>query len=270
LKAVQRFWPNENYWLCIALALTLVGCGASSGGMRSASEAVSSTATENPARARAKAHTELASQYYQARNMAVALEEVGIAIDADPSYAPVYSVRGLIQMYLKENEAADENFRKALTLAPGDPEINNNYGWFLCQIGRERESFKYFLSAVKNTLYQTPEMSLVNAGLCSLRINDFKGAEDYYQKALAMGRNRQAVLLPLAQLEYRKGDVLEAQHHLVEYHRLAVPSAESLWLGVRVERKLENKSAETDLSAQLRRRFPESKEARELRRGNFE
>jgi type IV pilus assembly protein PilF len=270
LRSVSQFWPAGSYFLGVFFALSLVACSTSPGGMRSASEAVSSTATENPARARAKAHTELASQYYQVGNMAVALEEVGIALAADPSYAPVYSVRGLIQMYLRENEAADENFRKALMLAPGDPEINNNYGWFLCQIGREAESFKFFVSAVKNTLYQTPEMSLVNAGLCSLRVNDFKGAEEYYQKALAMGRNRQAVLLPLAQLEYRKGDFLEAQHHLAEYHRLVVPSAESLWLGVRVERKLDNKSTEGDLSAQLRRRFPESKEARELRRGNFE
>lgn len=255
----------------VLVSLSMIGaCAETSGGMRSASEATSSAASESPSRARAKAHTELASQYFQAGNMAVALEEVAIAIDADRDYAPVYNVRGLIQMYLKENDAADENFRKALDLAPGDPEINNNYGWFLCQIGREPESFKFFIASVKNTLYQTPEKSLINAGLCALRINDLKGAEDYYQKALALGRNNKSVLLPIAHLEYRKGDFHEARHYLAEYHRVVVPSAESLWLGVRVERKLANRSAETDLAAQLRRRFPESKEARELRRGNFE
>ena len=252
------------------LMLVFLSACSNSGGLRSASEAVSSSAAENPARARAKAHTELASQYFQAKNMAVALEEVAIAINSDPDYAPVYNIRGLIQMYLKENEAANENFQKALSLAPGDPEINNNYGWFLCQTDRERESFKYFIAAVKNTLYQTPEKSLVNAGLCSLKINDLKGAEDYYQKALAMGRSNQAVLLPLAHLEYKKGDFLEARHYLAEYHRRSVPSSESLWLGIRVEKKLDNRSAEADLSTQLRRRFPESKEARDLRRGNFE
>ena len=261
---------RHDWLLCVAALLFIGGCASSGGGMRSASEAVSSAATESPARARAKAHTELASQYFQNKNMAVALEEIAIAIEADPAYAPVYNVRGLIQMYLKENDAADENFRRAIQLAPGDPEINNNYGWFLCQTGRETESFSYFVAAVKNTLYQTPEKSLVNAGLCSLKINDVKGAEDYFQKALAMGRGGQSVLLPLAQLEYRKRDYYEARHYLAEYHRVAVPSAESLWLGVRVERKLDNKSAETDLTAQLRRRFPDSKEARDLRRGNYE
>ena len=102
------------------LMLVFLSACSNSGGLRSASEAVSSSAAENPARARAKAHTELASQYFQAKNMAVALEEVAIAINSDPDYAPVYNIRGLIQMYLKENEAANENFQKALSLAPGD------------------------------------------------------------------------------------------------------------------------------------------------------
>lgn len=255
--------------LGLVALLVVGGCGGE-GSMRSASEPVSSTAVEGKARARARAHAELAAQYFQNKNMAVALEEVAIAIDADPGYAPAYSVRGMVQMFLKENDAADENFRKALSLAPGDPEISNNYGWFLCQSGREPESFRYFMAAVKNTLYQTPEKSLINAGICATRINDLKGAEDYYQKALAVGGNGQAVFLPLAQLEYRKGDFHEARHYLAEFHRTSVPTAESLWLGVRVERKLDNRSAENDLAGQLRRRFAESKEARDLRRGNYE
>lgn len=268
---------NDLIWRCLRALLVLamtwvvVACGGvAGGGMRSASEPVSSSASDSVPRARARAHTELASQYFQARNMAVALEEIGIAIEADPSYAPIYNVQGLIQMYLLENDAADENFRKALSLAPSDPEINNNYGWFLCQTGRERDSFAYFMAAVKNTLYLTPEKSLINAGLCATRINDLKAAEQYYQKAIALGRNNQAAYLPLAQLEFKKGDLLEARHYLAEFHRVSVPSAESLWLGIKVERKLENRSAESDLASQLRRRYPDSKEARELRRGNFE
>lgn len=267
LNQLRRLLPILSF----GVTLLLVGCASTdSGGLRSASEPVSSATKEGQGRARARAHTELAAQYFQNQNMAVALDEIAIAIAADPTYAPVYSIRGLIQMYLKENEAADENFRKALSLAPSDPEINNNYGWYLCQTGRERESFKFFTAAVKNSLYQTPEKSLVNAGLCALRMNDLKGAEDYYQKALAMGRNRQVALLPLAQLEYQKGEYAEVVHLLADFHRLTVPSAESLWLAVRAERKLGNRSAETDFATQLRRRFPESKESRELRRGNFE
>ena len=101
---------------------------------------MSKTPAVGDARNRAKIHTELASLYFENANMAVALEEVRIALAADAGYAPAYNVRGLVHMYLRENGAADESFRRAVALAPGDPEVNNNYGWFLCQTGREREA----------------------------------------------------------------------------------------------------------------------------------
>jgi len=254
--------------MALLVASLLAGCATDS--LRTHGEPEKAAAAETKARQRARAHVDLAALYFQERNMAVALEEVAIAIDADPTYAPAYNVRGLVQMYLKENGPADENFRKALDLTPIDPEINNNYGWFLCQVGREQESFKYFMAALKNSLYKTPEISLVNAGLCSVKINDLKGAEEYYQKALLMGRNRAVVLVPMAQLEFRRGDFPEAMHHLEEYHRLAAPNAESLWLAVRAERKLGNRRAENEYATQLRRSFPDSREARDLRRGSYE
>ena len=41
-------------------------------------------------------------------------------------------------------DKADANFRQGLKLSPKDPELNNNYGWYLCQTGRQRESIRYF------------------------------------------------------------------------------------------------------------------------------
>lgn len=222
------------------------------------------------ARQRAKVHTELASLYYQQGNMAVALDEVRVALRADASYAPAYSMRGLVQMYLLENAAAEESFQRALRLAPGDPEINNNFGWFLCQTGREQQSLTYFLEAIKNPLYQSPERSYTNAGICAMQIRDFRLAEEYLQKALRYGRNRGQALLQMASLRYLTNDYQDARDYLTSHHELSEPSAESLWLALRVSRKLNNESLEASYASQLRRRFPDSREARELKRGNFE
>ena len=63
---------------------------------------------------RAKIHTELAAAYYQAGAMKVALDEVRLALEADPDFVQAYSLRGLIYGNLKENAKADEDFRKAL------------------------------------------------------------------------------------------------------------------------------------------------------------
>ena len=48
-------------------------------------------------RTRAKLHTELGSLYFQDGNMAVALDELRIAIEADSDYASAYNVRGLVR-----------------------------------------------------------------------------------------------------------------------------------------------------------------------------
>ncbi|MCJ7838846.1 MAG: type IV pilus biogenesis/stability protein PilW [Burkholderiales bacterium] len=135
-------------------------------------------------RNRARIHTELASAYFERGNMGVALEELRIAISADPTYAPAYSVLGLVHMDLRENDVAQQNFAKALDLSPNDPDINNNYGWFLCRTGREEKSIAYFLAALKNPLYNTPARSYVNAGLCSINLNDGRDAINFFERAL--------------------------------------------------------------------------------------
>ena len=48
------------------------------------------------------------------------------------------------------------------------------------------------------------------------------------------------------------------------------PTPEVLWLLLRVEHKLGDKTAEDSLAARLRRKFPDSPEYQELMKGNFE
>lgn len=254
----------------LAIAAAVGGCahgGASAGdAIGPASQASISKSTTQ----RARAHTELGTAYFQAGNMAVALEEARIAIEADRRYAPAYNLSGLVHMYLRENAVADENFRQALQLAPNDPEISNNYGWFLCQTGRERDSIAHFLTAIKNRLYPTPELSYVNAGICSMVASDMTAAEDYLQKALRLGRNTGPALLQLANLNFRLGRHEDARSFIAKLHAQGEPTAESLWLAVRIERAAGDRAAENSLSSQLRRSFPDSPETRELRRGNYE
>ena len=51
---------------------------------------------------------------------------------------------------------------------------------------------------------------------------------------------------------------------------MATPTAESLWLGVRVERRLGDRNSEASYAMQLRNKFPNSVEARALGAGKFE
>jgi type IV pilus assembly protein PilF len=222
------------------------------------------------ARTRAKAHTDLAAAYYELGNVGVALEEVRIALAADASYAPAYNVQGLVNMDLRDNGAAEASFQRGLKLAPQDPDLNHNYGWFLCQTGREGEALGWFMNAVRNPLYPTPAKSYAAAGRC-LQKRDPAEAMKYFDRALRLDPNHLQAMLPYAELLYRRGQLRPAKEWVGRFNKLVPePTAESLWLALRIERKLGDRVAETSLAAQLRRRHADSSEYRALLRGEYD
>lgn len=223
------------------------------------------------ARTQARLHTELAALYYQSDAMAIALEETGLALTADPGYASAYSMRALVYTALREFAAAEVDFKRALGIAPNDPDINNNYGWFLCQSGNEKASIPYFLSAVKNPLYTTPDLAYINAGSCALKVGELESARAYLLQALRISRNNAPQIQEqLAQLAYREGNMTEARNRLLEIWQTGTPSPAALWLGVRVEHKLGHETEKKSLTAQLRRLYPTSMEYQELLKGTYE
>ena len=221
-------------------------------------------------RERARIHTELAGSYYQRGNLGVALSEARIAIAADSGYAPAYNVLGLVYGDLREKDLAGEAFERALRFNPNDPDTNHNYAWFLCENKREEESIRYFLMAVRHPLYATPQKSYAMAAVCAMRKNNERDAYDYLERALKLDPNYYPALINLAQLKYRRGELDGARNLVARYNKLAEPTAESLWLALRIERKVGDSSSVTSYANQLRRRFPGSKEYQELQKGRFE
>lgn len=224
---------------------------------------------ENEERRRARIRLELAANYYSQGNYNYALDELRQALAVDPNYPSAYGMLGLVYMDLNDRPRAEESFQRALRLAPNDSDINNNYGWYLCQTGRTRESIDYFLRALRNPLYATPSRPLHNAGVCSLRAGDAKAAEDYFQRAFQVDPGNPVAMFNLAELNLKRGDTERARFYAQRLASGFDASAEILWLSLRIERKIGNADAEASLGAQLRRRFPGSREASMLASGQY-
>jgi type IV pilus assembly protein PilF len=249
-------------WLVLMAALT--GC-VSSGPPLLAKPDPAAQAKDS-----ARVHTELASSYFSRGQQNVALEELNEAIKSDANYGPAYNMFGLVYMDLREDALAIKNFEQALRLNPGDSDANNNYGWFLCNRGQEARSIGYFLTAQKNPLYETPERSFLNAGICSRKIGDDAKAEDYLRKAIRLQPDLEQALYNLADMHYKRNNLAESRAYMGRLMKNTAPNAEYLWLGVRIEHKLGNRAAERGYAEQLRRRFPNADETRALLAGNFE
>jgi type IV pilus assembly protein PilF len=231
----------------------------------------SSTTVDTSAQSRARIHAELAAGYLELGNYGVAIQEANEALKVDPNFVSAHNVLGLVYMELRDDRAAETSFQQALRVNSVDSDSNNNYGWFLCQRKREKESIKYFLAALRNPLYGTPEKSWVNAGICSRQAGDPANAEDYFQKALKLRPTQPQALQNMAEMAYTRGSFAEAKSYLGRMQRDASsPSPEYLWLALRVERKLGDRNAEQSLAFQLQKNFPESREARALAAGQYE
>ncbi|MGE5526391.1 MAG: type IV pilus biogenesis/stability protein PilW [Rhodospirillaceae bacterium] len=259
---------NARAYLCAVLLAIVAGC-ATEQPTSAYRPDVSSMGEDSDARKRARIHTELASGYFELGNLGVALEEVNEALRADPSYGPAYNVSALIHAGLKEDRLAEQQFERALRLNPVDSDANNNYGLYLCQRKREEEGIRYFLAALRNPLYQTPERSYVNAGLCSRRRGDLASAEEYFERALKLRPDQPQALYQLADILYARGDYGRARTYIARASEL-MPTAEALWLALRLERRLGDRNAEASYASKLRRSFPDSREARALAAGRFE
>lgn len=240
------------------VVMLLSGCASQSGG--GDSDVQQNDASR--ALASAKVHTELAGMYYERAQYGVALEELAVALKKNSDYAPAYNVRGLVHMALLEDSQADTDFQRSLDLDNENSSAHNNYGWFLCQRGRERESVKHFMAAVKNPLYATPEKAFLNAGLCSKKAGMLIDAENYLKRALIMQPKMPEALLGMAELNYARADYAGAKSYFLRFSQ-GVPelSAANMLLAIRIEHKLGDRNSEASYMMQLRKRFPDSREA---------
>ncbi|BDT60237.1 type IV pilus biogenesis/stability protein PilW [Massilia varians] len=255
--------------LLFAVAV-LAGCashGTGGGELKTASDV---TAAEK----RAAIRLQLAVGYYQNGQYETALDEVKQALAADPGNAEAHGLRALVYTAMGQLALADDNYQTALRLKPGNPDLSNNYGSFLCtSLNKPAQAMPYFDAALRNPVYQTPVSALVNAGLCSIRSKNFQAAERYLLEALRYNPDLQASNAGLARTYYERRDYPRAGffiNRLIETSKLDTLSADALWLALRVQRKLGERTQEASLAAQLRRRFPGSPEYAAFERGAFD
>jgi type IV pilus assembly protein PilF len=219
---------------------------------------------------RAQIRTELAAGYYERGQMDIALEELAEAARLDPAYARTYNVYGLVYTAMGDAAKAEENYRRALSLAPADSDIHHNWGVFLCSTGRAREAVAEFEQAFRNPLYRTPEIALINAGKCSVSIGDFARGEQYFRQALTVSPNQPVAAYNLALLAFRQSKLDEARAWMRPVMQQAAPPPEALFLGMCIERKQGDREAERSYESQLRNRWPDSPEAKAIASGACE
>jgi type IV pilus assembly protein PilF len=226
---------------------------------------------ESDAQKRARARMELASAYYSRGQMATALDQVKLAIAADPLYGEAFNLRGLIYSNLGERGLAEESFKRALQLNARDADAMHNYGWFLCQQQRYGEANAMFTQALMMPQYRGLARPLLAQGVCYAHAGQLAEAEAALVRAYELDPSSPFTATNLSEVLYRRGEFERARFYVRRVNsQHDVANAQTLWLAARIENKLGNRQGAADFGTQLRNRFPDSPEAAAYARSAFD
>ncbi|MEP6740339.1 MAG: type IV pilus biogenesis/stability protein PilW [Caldimonas sp.] len=220
---------------------------------------------------RSRARMDLASAYFGRGQMATALDQVKLAIAADPQYGEAFNLRGLIYANLGDLSLAEDSFKRALQINPRDADTMHNYGWYLCQQRRYPEAAGFFAQALAVPQYRGTARTLLAQGICQAGAGKLLEAEGSLTRAHDLEPTSPLVATNLSEVLYRRGEYERARFYVRRVNALAdVSNAQTLWLAARIENKLGNRQGANDFGTQLRNRFPDSPEARAFARGDFD
>lgn len=251
-------------------ALLLVAC-AGTGTAPAANREIKTDSDQTDADRRAGIRLELAQGYFSRGQFNTALDELKLALQAKPDMREAVNLRGLIYGAMGDSQLAEEAFRRALMVYPNDPDTLHNYGWFLCQQQRWQTADSLFDQALAQSTYRAPARTLLAKGVCEARAGRMLVAEKTLVRAFELDPGSPAIAINLSEVLYRNAELERARFYVRRVNNQPEQvNAQSLWLQLRIERKLGNAAQVEDLALQLRRKYPQSPETQALDAGRYE
>jgi type IV pilus assembly protein PilF len=229
------------------------------------------TASDEPTlRKRARIRLELATGYFELGQTSVALDELKQSIAIDPSYSEAHHLKGLVYMRMNEPKLAEISFKRALEMSPNDANLMQNMGWLLCQQSRFDESERYFLQALAVSKYDQRAKTFRTLGLCRIQSGRLSEGRDSLLASYEMDSSNPVTVFNLASVFFQQNNFALAKQYIRELNNSDLANAESFWLGIKVEHRLNNSVGINQLASQLTKRFPNAKEINNYKRGAFD
>lgn len=262
---------NKARWAVggVVAACLLAGC-ANTGGS-SASTAVG-PAAEAEVHRLAVTRLQLAALHFEEGRAEVALGEIAQALQVHPRYVDAFNLQGWIHLSLQDYQSANESFSQALSLRPNDADALYNIGWLQCQqkqFVQADRNFDAALAAPRNSGQSVSRLWL-GKGVCLRNAGQLVAGLEALEKSHEIDPGNPAVAYNFADALYATGNAERARFYVRRLNNSQWSSAASLWLGVKVERKLGDRIAMRQLADQLHKRFPDSKEWQRFERGAFD
>lgn len=208
----------------------------------------------------ARINTQLGLSYAERGQYGIALDKLKRAVAQDADLSTAHQGLAFVYQQTGQPELAEKHYRKALSGAPDDPALFNNFAVFLCGQNRPLEAESYFVKAARTPGYATPEAAWSNAGRC-LRRSDPARAERYLREALKIRPDDRIALAEMARISYAQQQYLRTRAFLQRYDLRTQASPDLLLIAVHTEAALGDPDNAQRFAQRLVLEFPESAEA---------
>jgi len=173
----------------------------------------------------AEVNAQLGIEYMRKGMYEASLEKLKKAIRQNPGLQLAQVSLAILYERLGEDSLAANHYRKAYNIDRKDPVTLNAYGQYLCRTGKLDRADEMFAVAVKDPVYQYPELIYTNAGICARKRPDLELASRYFRSALQRNPKYQPALREMARTSFAQKNFLATRAYLQRMQELAPPDA---------------------------------------------
>lgn len=214
-------------------------------------------------KAGARDRVAMASEFLRKGDNESAQTSLKKALELDPGSAEAHHLMAVVQERDGDMREADKEYRKAIKLRADYSSAHKNYGSFLLKNNRCKEAIKQFEAAANDLGYDRRGQAFESWGRCALKVGDKEGAARAFSRAAKIDSSLSFSTLQLSDLLFEQKNFQPSRDLYQRYLKLTEnqpQSAQSLWLGIRLERHFGNKDALASYELALRRLYPDSAE----------
>lgn len=212
-------------------------------------------------------YIQLAAGYYAVDDLVNAKRHVDNALDIDRRSARAHNIRALIHQREGEDRLARETFERAVSLEPSSSRVRNNYAAFLYAQEDFEAAYEQLTRVAADTEYESRPLAFQNLGLAAVATGRREEGIEAFQRALLLDNSLYRSSLELAELYFEDGEFGRARNRYQQFEisrqfSNVEQTARSLWLGLRLAWRFDDRDAAREYARQLEQEYSGSEEYR--------
>jgi len=212
---------------------------------------------DSPKQDAAEVQVKMGRGYMDQGQFETAHQKLERGLELDPNSVDGHTLMAVLYERIDRAKLSEKHYKRAVELDPADGSTNNNYGAYLCRIGRYAEADTYFLRALDDPFYKTPESAYSNAGVCAAHAGEIEKSEVYFRKSLDTNPKDAGTLYQMALINFKKNDYLRARAFMQRFESANQPEASAIDLAAQIEERLGDTAAAAKYRERLKTEFPD-------------